>query len=167
MIKIYGLTQEQINQLSQIALAKIHKKSISALAKKLLLELLTNCQSHPLRSETDNAKKRPVIRLNTALMHNLQAEASSEGMTLNKYIVLLLHNYSTKTKHQPTLEQRNILRQSNYQLVQIGKNLNQIAKALNQGQRASLNSQKLEDLRLLINEHTNKVADFISSTPTL
>lgn len=59
------------------------------------------------------------------------------------------------------------LLESNYQLYQIGTNINQIAKTLNQGKPISLTSKKLDELAKLIDTHINRVADVISSTPAL
>ena len=47
---------------------------------------------------------------------------------------------------------------STYQLRAIGRNLNQIAKRLNEGEPASVKSEQLEKLASFIYKHTAKVA---------
>ena len=47
-----------------------------------------------------------------------------------------------------------ILHQSNYQLVSIGRNLNQIARQLNMGEGVSLTSEQINALSQFIRQHT-------------
>jgi len=50
------------------------------------------------------------------------------------------------------------LYQSNYQLLTIGRNLNQIARRLNAGENASLTGNDIAALKAYIDAHTSKVA---------
>lgn len=164
MIKIYGLTKEQCVLLKKVAIQKVDKQSISLLAKQLLLnEIEISTSTEKLKPER---KRRAEIRLNPSTQEKLLELAIAQGMTLNRFMVMLLNNYIEDTKIM-SATQIQALRESNYQLYQIGTNINQIAKALNQGKPASLTSQKLDELAQLIDTHTAKVADVISTTPTL
>lgn len=164
MIKIYGLTKEQCALLKKVAIQKVDKQSISLLAKQLLLnEIEISTTTEKPKTER---KRRAEIRLNPSTQEKLLELATAQGMTLNRFMVMLLNNYIEDTKIM-SATQIQALRESNYQLYQIGTNINQIAKALNQGKSASLTSQKLDELAKLIDEHTSKVADVISTTPTL
>lgn len=164
MIKIYGLTKEQCALLKKVAIQKVDKQSISLLAKQLLLnEIEISTTTEKPKTER---KRRAEIRLNPSTQEKLLELATAQGMTLNRFMVMLLNNYIEDTKIM-SATQIQALRESNYQLYQIGTNINQIAKALNQGKPASLTSQKLDELAKLIDEHTSKVADVISTTPTL
>jgi predicted transcriptional regulator len=49
------------------------------------------------------------------------------------------------------------LGESNYQLLSIGRNLNQVAKAMNEGKRDSVTIKSIERLRQIIDAHTDKV----------
>lgn len=49
------------------------------------------------------------------------------------------------------------LYQSNYQLLLIGRNINQIARHLNAGENVSLSSQQIADLKMVIDAHLDKV----------
>lgn len=162
MIKIYGLTKEQCLALEQLALQKIDKKSVSLLAKQLLLDALNN-----VTSETSvHTKKRTEIRLNTNTKNKLQQLAAQENMSLNRYIVMLLNNH-VETKKIMSRTQLQALRESNYQLFQMGKNINQIAKALNQGLPATVSSTELEKIYRFIDKHTDEVMEVIANTPSL
>ena len=50
-----------------------------------------------------------------------------------------------------------MLYQSNYQLLLIGRNINQIARRLNAGENVSLSSQQITDLKNFIDVHIGKV----------
>ena len=54
-----------------------------------------------------------------------------------------------------------VLYQSNYQLLSIGRNLNQVARQLNMGESASITSEHIKELTLIIKQHTEKVADVL------
>jgi hypothetical protein len=56
------------------------------------------------------------------------------------------------------------LGESNYQLLAIGRNLNQIAKAINDGRRDSIAIESIEQLRQVINAHTDKVSAAIRAS---
>ena len=54
-----------------------------------------------------------------------------------------------------------VLHQSNYQLVAIGRNLNQIARSLNMGEGVSLTSDQINALSQFIRQHTQRVGDVL------
>ena len=56
------------------------------------------------------------------------------------------------------------LGESNYQLLAIGRNLNQVAKAMNEGKRDSVTIQSIERLRQIIDTHTDKVSGAIRAS---
>lgn len=56
------------------------------------------------------------------------------------------------------------LGESNYQLLAIGRNLNQIAKAMNEGRLNSVTIKEIERLRQLIDVHTEKVSGAIRAS---
>jgi hypothetical protein len=56
------------------------------------------------------------------------------------------------------------LGESNYQLLAIGRNLNQVAKAMNEGKRDSVTIQSIEQLRQIIDTHTDKVSGAIRAS---
>lgn len=56
------------------------------------------------------------------------------------------------------------LGESNYQLLAIGRNLNQVAKAMNEGKRDSVTIDSIERLRQIIDAHTDKVSGAIRAS---
>ncbi len=56
------------------------------------------------------------------------------------------------------------LGESNYQLLAIGRNLNQVAKAMNEGRRDSVTTESIERLRQTIDAHTEKVSTAIRAS---
>lgn len=62
--------------------------------------------------------------------------------------------------HEPqfTMETTKALWESSYQLRAIGRNLNQIAKRLNEGKPAGIKTEQMEKLATYIYRHTDKVA---------
>ena len=56
------------------------------------------------------------------------------------------------------------LGESNYQLLAIGRNLNQVAKAMNEGRRDSVTIESIERLRGIIDTHTEKVSTAIRAS---
>ena len=51
------------------------------------------------------------------------------------------------------------LGESNYQLLAIGRNLNQVAKSMNEGRRDSVTIESIRRLTAIIDAHTDKVSD--------
>lgn len=68
--------------------------------------------------------------------------------------------------HEPQFGMAEIdaLGESNYQLLAIGRNLNQVAKAMNEGRRDSVTIESIEHLRATIQAHTKKVSDAIRAS---
>ena len=56
------------------------------------------------------------------------------------------------------METTKALWESSYQLRAIGRNLNQIAKRLNEGKPANIKTEQIEKLATYIYRHTDKVA---------
>jgi hypothetical protein len=56
------------------------------------------------------------------------------------------------------------LGESNYQLLSIGRNLNQIAKRLNQGYVQPITLERIEQLQQQINQHTELVSKVLRAS---
>ena len=68
--------------------------------------------------------------------------------------------------HEPQFGMKEIdaLGESNYQLLAIGRNLNQVAKAMNEGRHDSGTTESIEQLRQIIDAHTEKVSRAIGAS---
>lgn len=161
-LRIRNLSDEEYSQLKFLALQQTGSSSVSTLVRHWIRDVLQTPSNNVLL--TQSTSSRIEIRLKNK--EKLLELATSQNMGLNRFISMLLYNY-THNKKMMSTSQIQVLRDSNYQLYQIGKNINQIAKALNHRNAVSLTSQKLDFITKVIETHTNKVADLISTTPTL
>ena len=88
--------------------------------------------------------------------------SGAEKMTTNAYITMIVQGYVNQNPVSTTAEVK-ALYQSNVQLVRIGNNLNQIAKALNLNQPTNITTELLNELKATINKHTEKVGNIITA----
>ncbi|WP_267390772.1 plasmid mobilization relaxosome protein MobC [Snodgrassella sp. B3088] len=165
--KIYGLTPEVVEKLKQIALSKTGKPSISKLAKTLLLEQLNlepkdNVNNYS-NTDSQRNKKRLEIQINNDQLEYLKAVAELHLMTSNAFVVDIIEHYITG---HPTLSnnETQALYQSNYQLLRIGRNLNQIARQLNIGESGGITTDEIQKLRTIIEKHTESVNEVIQAS---
>lgn len=68
--------------------------------------------------------------------------------------------------HEPQFSMAEIsaLGESNYQLLSLGRNLNQVAKAMNEGRGHTVTIESIERLRRIIDGHTDKVSAAIGAS---
>src|SRR5690606_36871205 len=83
--------------------------------------------------------------------------AAAEGCSRQRWIINCVRASLT---HEPqfTMETTKALWESSYQLRAIGRNLNQIAKRLNEGKPGTVKTEQLEKLAAFIYSHTDRVA---------
>lgn len=157
---IRNITEEDYDVILKLAVAKTGRASLSALAKALVLEHLANYTT-PKRNIT-RKRKRLQIRLDEDTLQSVDNLAQEARMTSSQFVAMLVEQYVNKN---PTLTTAEItaLYKSNQQLLMIGRNLNQIAKALNSGTSAELSTKTLDELRQAIDKHTDVVSELISA----
>lgn len=104
-------------------------------------------------------KHKTTIRLTLSEREKLDAHAAAAGFSTPKWIVALIRGHLTQG---PQLGQHELekLGQSNYQLIALGRNLNQIAKALNtQPEDTTVYRLDLiQDLEQAIKQHVQQVS---------
>lgn len=165
VLKIYGLTEEQIQILKKLAKSKCGEENVSRLGKELLLPLL-NMSSDDNNELIPNAfyfsqdKKRTTLRLPEKDRQKLQDLADKNGESINTYCRKVLQSHVSKHAAINHGDSQALV-QSNYQLLRIGRNLNQIAKQLNAGEEASLSTVHIGQLRQFIEKHTSTVHDVL------
>ncbi len=59
------------------------------------------------------------------------------------------------------MQEIEILGQSNFQLLAVGRNLNQIARRLNEGKHEPVTVERIEELKEIIDAHVQKASDSI------
>lgn len=102
-------------------------------------------------------KKRFEVLLTPSEKAALLERAAQDGSSPRRWVVAALRAGLTK---EPQFAMREIdaLGESNYQLLAIGRNLNQIAKRLNEGGKSGPAVEAIEQLRATIKAHTDQVS---------
>lgn len=158
--RIRNLTNEEYLLLQKLALQNTGKSSIAQLAKQLLLKKLDRPANTLPEMKVQDSGNRIEVRLQSSDLNELRDRAFKSNMTANKYLAMLFQAHIQKIPVVST-KQIESLYQSNAQLLRIGRNLNQIAKALNSGAQAAVSTKMLVNIKDELDKHTEKVADVI------
>lgn len=144
-------------------------QSPSEVMRQVVAQLLAKgdeAAAHELANgESDRrVKVRPKVPLTESEAAAAQAAAEREGLTLPRWIVGLVRSYLTRAP-QFSQKELELLGQSNLQLLSIGRNLNQIAKALNTSphDRRAYRVEMIEALQGKIKEHTRAVSAAVAA----
>ena len=112
----------------------------------------------------DDAKKH---RFEVLLMPSekvaLEQRAHQEQCSQRRWVIHVIRAALTK-QAQFNLEELKVLGESNYQLLAIGRNLNQLVKAYHEGHRPSNIVPLIEKLQQAIDHHTEKVSDALRAS---
>ncbi|ATD64605.1 plasmid mobilization relaxosome protein MobC [Neisseria weixii] len=157
-VRVFGLTESELEALRNLALKKYGKDSVSLLAKKLLQAQLDEAEEPELvKLPTPKGSKRITVRLPEKDRAYLEMAAAQHHSSVNDVVRDIVQAYIRK---HPSLSaaEVDVLYRSNYQLLSIGRNLNQIARQLNMGESASVTSEHIKELTRIIKQHTEKVA---------
>jgi hypothetical protein len=139
------------------------RKAITTLLDKMEAEASPRQQPPhiPMRQKDETPDDAPKVRLEIRLTPSerdaLTKRAKAEDMTAQEWLVAQVRASLTQT-HQFGMSELTALGESNYQLLSIGRNLNQIAKHLNEGLPEHFDSDDVEKLRAEIRAHTKKVS---------
>lgn len=144
------------------------KKNGTTDSKLLALLVNTFLKRNPLPQgkvdDTEEGKKvrRVEIGLTANQAEELNKRSVPMGMSGNAYVAALLR---THVKHAPYFseEELNALREANRQLAALGKNVNQIARALNTSlDNADLaRAAELDQVRQEVEQHRQAVANMV------
>jgi len=103
-------------------------------------------------------KVRRWVRLWPSEDEAIAKRAEEEGCSWQVWVVAVLRGCLTR-QAQVGMKEFDLLGTSNYQLAAIGRNLNQIARRVNDGYDAEmLTRERIEALTKLINQHTRRVS---------
>jgi len=108
-------------------------------------------------------KTRLEIRFTPTELQGVAAQAEAEGCSSQRWVINCVRASLTH-KPQFGMTSAKALWESSYQLRAIGKNLNQIAKRLNEGTTASITTKQVETLSAHIYRHTNAVASELEAS---
>ena len=159
-ISVYGLTHEEIRELRQLAKQRYGKASVSWMAKRLLKAQLEKEEPELIGLPPPKSSKRVTVRLPEKDRAYLEAAAEKHKSSVNDIIRDIVQSHVRKHPLLTAAEVE-VLFQSNYQLLSIGRNLNQIARQLNMGEGASLTSEQIKALSQYIKQHTQRVGDVL------
>ncbi|AVD85442.1 plasmid mobilization relaxosome protein MobC [Pseudomonas sp. SWI6] len=108
-------------------------------------------------------KERFEILLTTSEKAAIKDRASTERCSMRRWIVDAIR---TGLTHEPQFSMSEIdaLGESNYQLLALGRNLNQIARRLNEGHYEPVTVERIDALSRLIDKHTDIVSDAIRAS---
>lgn len=112
--------------------------------------------------KSERANARMEVNLTPSELAALKKMAGHEGYAPTKWVVAMVR---TKLTGQPQIGQPELetLARSNQQLLALGRNLNQIAKALNTSpqHQAAFRVEVITELSRVIEAHTKKVSDVL------
>lgn len=157
-VRVFGLNTDEQAALRGLARQRFGKASLSLLAKKLLQAELQQPQTvEPLKLPPPKCTRRITLRLPDKDRAYLEAAAAVRRGSINDVVrdIIQSHIYQHP---MISAHEADALYQSNYQLLTIGRNLNQIARRLNAGENASLTGNDIAALKAYIDAHTSKVA---------
>jgi predicted DNA binding CopG/RHH family protein len=135
--------------------AKKRNMTEAALLRSLIIGLSEN-QPQKVTFEVETEIHRFTLRLPKILFSSAKIKAEKKGMTLTKWIESLIQVAITRNTVLSESE-FSILRESNRNLLAIGRNLNQIAKSINANLKFAIENQLLEELLKIIKENSNAI----------
>lgn len=176
-IQIYGISEATYNKIQSQA-KDLGIDSISEYAKAVLVQALNGNKS-PLEnlpfqadvkisadqeelSQAEAQWIKPSLKLNPVETAFLNEAAAQADMSVSAFIRMALRSQMTKMAILNNDEVTAVY-QSNFQLLRIGRNLNQIARALNAQEPTEVTSKKIEEVMTAIDEHTEKVRRLIAA----
>ncbi|WP_027917483.1 MULTISPECIES: plasmid mobilization relaxosome protein MobC [unclassified Pseudomonas] len=108
-------------------------------------------------------KQRFEILLTTSEKKSIKERAHIERCSMRRWIIDAIRAGLT---HEPQFGMSEIdaLGESNYQLLALGRNLNQIARRLNEGNYEPVTVQRIEALSRIIDKHTDLVSSAIRAS---
>lgn len=137
---------------------------IRKILEQHLKEIIPQKIFHQKRESPDSEPKiRFEILLTQSEKKALDERAKLEKCSKRRWIIDAIRIGLTR-EPQFSMDEINVLGESNYQLLSIGRNLNQIAKRLNEGYNEPVSHEQIESLRLSINRHIDIVSKAIRSS---
>lgn len=108
-------------------------------------------------------KQRFEILLTASEKRAIEERAHIERCSMRRWIIDAIRVGLT---HEPQFRMSEIdaLGDSNYQLLALGRNLNQIARRLNEGEYEPITVERIEALSRIIDKHTNLVSRAIRAS---
>jgi len=163
---VYTLRLPDDLQEQWLSYCKRNDKKAAATLRALMRYLIQDDMPHEIQQriaeqvegKPDNGpKKRMEVRFTPTEYQSMTTRAEAEGCSPQSWVINCVRASLT---HEPqfTMEATKALWESSYQLRAIGRNLNQVAKQLNEGKSGTILPKQIEKLASFIYQHTDKVA---------
>jgi len=182
LFKLRGVSADQKKRLAALAKERYGRASASLYVRHLIDDDLaktppaepakTPPSKHVVRlpkrptfvdqKNRESPRQRIELRLQLGERQALNALAEATGSSPQNYLVALLRSHLLQ-KPQLLGGEVEVLRQANYQLAVIGSNLNQVAKALNAGQRRAVELKLIEELGANVKKHVSAMNAVLSA----
>ena len=150
-----------------VGLGKTPGAAIKEAIEQQLEKAVKNPPLSPLRQTSEAPDDEPKVRFEILLTKSekaaVQERANLEHCSQRRWIIDAIRAGLTR-EPQFGMKEIDALGESNYQLLAIGRNLNQVAKAMNENRQNSVTIESIERLRGIIDVHTNKVSTAIRSS---
>lgn len=149
------------------ALGKKPGAALKEAIEQQLEKAAKNPPPPPLRQTGEAPDDEPKVRFEILMTKSekaaVQERANLERCSQRRWIIDAIRAGLTR-EPQFGMKEIDALGESNYQLLAIGRNLNQVAKAMNEGRRDTVTIESIERLRGIIDAHTEKVSTAIRAS---
>lgn len=149
------------------ALGKKPGAALKEAIEQQLEKAAKNPPPPPLRQTGEAPDDEPKVRFEILMTKSekaaVQERANLERCSQRRWVIDAIRAGLTR-EPQFGMKEIEALGESNYQLLAIGRNLNQAAKAMNEGRRDSVTIESIERLRGIIDAHTEKVSTAIRAS---
>lgn len=142
--KIYSLVQAEQQDPNELIMELLREK----IAEREKVEDTIDVFEKTIRKE---------LRIKPSLLKKIEGRAALSKMKTNQYILSVLTANVTKDAHFFGEEEALLLGQSNGKLLALGRNLNQMAKAMNQGIYESYDRDFVGRVHELVKAHVRHV----------
>ncbi|KTB95725.1 plasmid mobilization relaxosome protein MobC [Pseudomonas syringae] len=150
-----------------LALGKSPGAAIKAAIEQQLAQSAANPALKPYQQVEETTTRGPMQRFEILLTASEKAaineRAQIERCSMRRWIVDAIRIGLT---HEPQfgMDEIDALGESNYQLLALGRNLNQIARRMNEGGYEPVTAERIEALSRIIDNHTEKVSRAIRAS---
>ncbi|MFP3925895.1 plasmid mobilization relaxosome protein MobC [Pseudomonas sp. W5-36] len=150
-----------------LALGKSPGAAIKAAIEQQLAQSAANPALKPYQQVEETTTRGPMQRFEILLTASEKAaineRAQIERCSMRRWIVDAIRIGLT-LEPQFGMDEIDALGESNYQLLALGRNLNQIARRMNEGGYEPVTAERIEALSRIIDNHTEKVSRAIRAS---
>ncbi len=164
MLKTEAILTEQ-EKTSLVAFCKAQGITEAELIRRLLRKILggNTVDQEPIKKK---GSQNFTLRLDGEEIYEIEQRAKSEGFSFRTAWATAVIRQALKTVPALTKADAIALRESNRELAAIGRNLNQIARAVNIELEniRSIDARIFPELKNIINDHTETVASYVAAS---